>query len=123
MNINLDVALEVFTLGVKFGTLEGRHGFEPDKMEPEDVEWVLRRLVEMNLPAIEERAKKLIENDNRRSWYVEQQTCQTAFRFGMIEGFMIYPDCEEHKGEKFLTEEDIKSAIEKAFRGARGFDE
>ncbi len=122
--MNIDAALDIFALGVKFGAEQSKLGLDIPSMTDDRLGEILFQGFETNIDAIEKHAKDLNIKSNQRSWYAENWTCQQSFHFGLMSMFEHYPTIKPDKGGKIiLTNEDIDKLTQMQFRSTKQFNE
>ena len=113
--MNVDVALKIFALGMRFGHEQTKLGLEIGEQSDERLASILNAGFVKYQSEIELHAKVLNAEKERRSWYNENWTARNSYRFGLIDGHA----CKD----KILTEEKMKELTNKLFDQCRGFSE
>ncbi len=124
IQMNIEIALKIFSLGVKFGAHQSSLGLEPAKMSDERLAEILHQGFKDNIDEIEKYSQDLIAQKVQAQWYAQNWTCKQAFRFGLLSGFDEYPKIMSgKKGEKILTEDVIDKLTQLQFRSCKPFGE
>ena len=115
--INIDVALKVFTLGVRRGTELTKMGVDVLSMHGDEAAEILYDVLKTHLIELEKLAKELTTYKERELFYAQYASAKTFYQWGLEHGFR---ECEiqmeTYKGVANLTEEKIEYHVERMFR-------
>lgn len=115
--MNMDNALKIFALGVKYGHKHANLGLNIDKSSDDYLSQFLFEGFKENRTEIEAHAKMLEIKKGAALFYAQYWTTKQAFRFGLITGFELWPQVKEDKrGRKELTEDVIDQLTQKQFK-------
>lgn len=122
--MNIDIALKIFALGVKFGERQSQLGMVIKDQTDERLDDILRQGFSENINELEQYAKALDRKVHLLSWYTANWTAKQSYRFGCLAGFEEWPKTMmDKKGTKILTEEAIDKLVQLQFRQCKPLNE
>lgn len=115
--MNVDIALKIFTLGVRHGHKQTVLGMTIGKSSDEFLSLDLLEAFRKDEDEIRRYAEQLRINSSKRSFYAEHFTAKAAFRFGCLEGFEVAKQIAPDKnGIKILTDDVIDHLTKNHFK-------
>lgn len=122
--MNLDLALKIFTLGVKAGLHQSKLGFDPNRMDDLDAAETLYQEFKKAYAELDKYKDGLIVKRDLINWYDQYWTAKQSYEWGVMAGFK---ECEatkpDKKNKKLLTAEAIDKLVQVQFRQCKPFGE
>ncbi len=119
-----DLALKIFTLGVRHGVHQKTLGMDIARMSDERLAEILHDGFVTYLKEIEQHSQNLANRKAADLFYAQYWTVKQSFTFGLLTGFAEWPKIPaDKKGKKILTNEMIDDLAQKQFRQIKTYGE